>query len=162
MSFALDLKKFADKTDQRVNAVVGKIVLDVGTSLVMKSPVGDPKYWVFNRGDKTKPDYVNFEAYRDAPDGYVGGRFRANWQYGVGDFDVTTTEQTDKSGRVSIARITTGLGSQPAGKVHYLGNSLPYAERLENGWSRQAPSGMVGLTVLEFNPIVDAAAKALS
>jgi hypothetical protein len=29
-------------------------------------------------------------------------------------------------------------------------NNLPYAERLENGWSKQAPEGIYGLALQEF------------
>jgi hypothetical protein len=45
--------------------------------------------------------------------------------------------------------------------VHFLTNNLPYALRLEYGWSKnQAPAGMVGLAVAEFQSIVrDAAAE---
>lgn len=145
MTFALDLRKFADKTDARVNALVRKIVIDVGTSVVLKSPVGDAKYW------KSPP-----------PKGYVGGRFRANWQYGLGAIDRTTTMKTDASGASTISAIVGKVDDTPAGQVHYITNSLPYSDRLENGWSRQAPNGMVNLTVLEFQPIVDAAARAIS
>ena len=144
MSFELDLKAFADKTSAKANAVVRKIVIDVGTALVMKSPVGDAKYW------KSPP-----------PPGYTGGRFRANWQYGLSAPDLTTTPKIDKSGGATIQTIVGKVSDEAAGHVHYITNSLPYADRLEHGWSRQAPNGMVGLTVLEFNPIVEAAAAAV-
>lgn len=146
MNFALDLKKFADKTDARVNALVRKIIIDLGTSVVLKSPVGDADYWK-----------------SPAPPGYVGGRFRANWQYGLGSMNLNTSEAIDKTGQPTIAAIVGKVADAPAGEVHYLTNSLPYAIRLEEGWSyRQAPNGMVNLTVLEFQPIVDAAAKAIN
>jgi hypothetical protein len=32
----------------------------------------------------------------------------------------------------------------------YIQNNLPYAERLENGWSKQAPHGMVKITLYEL------------
>ena len=41
-------------------------------------------------------------------------------------------------------------------------NNAPYAQRIENGWSRQAPQGLVGLTVVMFQQIVREAAEALS
>jgi hypothetical protein len=145
MTFALDLKKFADKTDARVNAVVRKVIMDVGTSVVLKSPVGDANYWK-----------------SPAPAGYVGGRFRGNWQYGLGAINPLTSEAVDPTGAPTISAIVGKVDETPAGQVHYITNSLPYADRLENGWSRQAPNGMVNLTVLEFQPIVDAAAKAIS
>jgi len=161
MSFQLDLQAFANKTNAIANAVVRKIVIDVGTALVMKSPVGDPEFWLYNRGTSENPDYVHYSAYKDTPDGYVGGRFRANWQYGLNAAKTDTTEDVDPQGRATIAAIVGKVDKEAAGEVHYITNSLPYADRLENGWSRQAPNGMVGLTVLEFEPIVEAAARAL-
>lgn len=111
----------------------------------MKSPVGDADYWIM------KP-----------PPGYVGGRFRANWQYQLGSPDISTSEATDKSGAKALGDIRAKLGKNAAGGIHYLTNSLPYGIRLEEGWSkRQAPNGMVAITILEFKPIVEAAAKAL-
>jgi hypothetical protein len=93
----------------------------------------------------------------------VGGRFRANWQYGLSAPDLKTTETTDQSGQATIGRITTEIPANAGGEMHYITNSLPYAKRLEEGWSkRQAPNGMVGLTILEFQPIVAAAARAIN
>lgn len=144
MSFELDLKAFAEKTSAKANAVVRKIVIDVGTALVLKSPVGDADYWQ-----------------HPAPPGYVGGRFRANWQYGLSSPVLTTSEKIDPEGGATIQGIVGKVKPDAAGEVHYITNSLPYADRLEHGWSRQAPQGMVGLTVLEYGPIVEAAAKAV-
>jgi len=144
MSFADDLAKLARSVDARANAVVRKIVIDVGTALVMKSPVGDADYWIM-----------------PAP-GYVGGRFRANWQYGLGHYDASTSDKIDQSGGTTINTIVGKIPAGAGGEVHYITNSLPYAKRLEEGWSkRQAPHGMVAITVLEFEPIVAAAARAL-
>jgi hypothetical protein len=144
MSFALDLRRFADKTSAKCDAVVRKIIIDVGTSLVLKSPVGDAQYWQ-----------------HPAPKGYVGGRFRANWQYNLDAPTVSTTEAIDPEGTTTISAIVGKVG-KGAGHKHYITNSLPYAIPLEEGHSyRQAPEGMVGITVLEFEPIVAAAAEAL-
>jgi hypothetical protein len=141
-AFSDAIKKFAIKADERANLVTRKIIFDVSTALVLKSPVGDPKYWK-----------------RPAPPGYVGGRFRANWQYGQGSINRTTTENIDKSGGPTIQRIVGSVGERVLGEVHFITNSLPYANRLEDGWSwRQAPNGMVQVTILEFDPIVRAAA----
>jgi hypothetical protein len=145
MSFADDLRRMRDSVDARANAVVRKIVIDVGTALVMKSPVGDADYWVM-----------------PAPPGYVGGRFRANWQYGLGHYDASTSEKIDQAGTGAINTIVGKVPTDAGGQIHYITNSLPYAKRLEEGHSkRQAPHGMVGITILEFEPIVAAAARAL-
>ena len=45
-----------------------------------------------------------------------------------------------------------------AGHVFYLVNNLPYIRRLEQGWSQQAPAGMVAVTVSEFQQTVARAA----
>lgn len=145
MSFAMDLQAFRDKVDRRTHAVVKSIVLRVGVALVMKSPVGDADYWIM-----------------PAPEGYTGGRFRANWQYHLNSADSSTNEKTDKSGGPTIASIQAKVSDRPAGGVHYITNSLPYARRLEEGWShRQAPHGMIAITVVEFRPIVAAAVREL-
>lgn len=140
MSFALDLQKFANNTNKKVDDVIAKIVLDVGTSIVLKSPVGDGDLWA-----------------SPPPPGYVGGRFRGNWQFGVGGIDTSVDGAIDPTGANSIGRIAAGIPEKTAGKVFYITNTLPYAQRLENGWSTQAPAGMVGLTIAEFEPIVAAA-----
>lgn len=38
-------------------------------------------------------------------------------------------------------------------------NNLPYIERLENGWSQQAPTGMVRITLSEFERKLNQAAR---
>lgn len=42
-----------------------------------------------------------------------------------------------------------------AGEVIYLTNAVPYAERLEFGHSKQAPNGMVRVTAVEIEPLVE-------
>ncbi len=145
-AFGDQLRAFAKKVDERADLVLTKIIFDVSTRLVLKSPVGDPKFWA-----------------RPAPPGYVGGRFRANWQYGEGSPNRTTSENKDKVGNPTISRLHGSVGNNNLGKVHYITNSLPYAIPLENGHSRQAPPGyIVAGTVLEFDTIVAAAVAELA
>lgn len=146
--FSLDLSAFVAKAKGNMDTVVRKVVIDVGSSLVEKSPVGDAVAW------KSKP-----------PKGYVGGRFRGNWQYGnLSEAGVPMAElpDIDPTGQVSIDRIEAGVPMAAAGKLHIIKNNLPYAQRLEDGWSKQAPSGMVGLTVAEYQTIVGAAAESVN
>lgn len=126
-SFSLNIKAWCDKAKDRADLVVRKVALDVGSRVVMRSPVDT-------------------------------GRFRANWQYGVGQPNPTVTETFDKDGSAAIARITAGSATAKLGDVIYVSNSLPYALRLEAGWSQQAPAGMVGLTVQEFQAAVSRSA----
>lgn len=144
-AFGDQFRQFAEKTDERANAVVKKIVFDISTGLVLKTPVGDPKYW------KSPP-----------PPGYVGGRARGNWQYGLNAANVFNESPIDKSGNATISRVAQEMPEEALGKVHYITNSVPYIEPLENGHSwRQAPNGMVHITVLEFDGIVGAAISEL-
>lgn len=74
------------------------------------------------------------------------GRFRANWMTGYGSVNLTITTDTDKSGGATSGRIAQELAGWDGESVT-ISNSLPYAQRLEDGWSQQAAQGMVGLTV---------------
>jgi len=74
------------------------------------------------------------------------GRARGNWNIGVGNADLSTTDQTNAQ-RPSLAK---GDGE----KVIYITNNLPYIERLEDGWSKQTPRGMVGVTMIELSNAV--------
>lgn len=145
-SFVADLSAFAEKAKGNMDKVVRKVVLDVGTSVVEKSPVGDASFW------QSKP-----------PPGYVGGRFRGNWQYTFNVIPKGQTDTIDPSGSISIGRISKGLGGKASvAGIHYVSNNLPYAQRLEEGWSyRQAPQGMVMLTVVEFQMLFKRAATKL-
>jgi hypothetical protein len=143
--FAEALDAFATKTSAKADMVVRKVVFDIDAALVLKSPVGNPDLWA----KQSLP----------APKGYVGGRFRANWQYGentipLGELWNPITGPFPPENPIDVAM-------DAGGKVHYLVNNLPYAYRLEYGWSTQAPLGMVQTTVVEFLPIVALAAKAV-
>lgn len=145
-SFKLQLARFAEKAKGNADKVVRKVVLELGTSLVFKSPVGDAAYWI------SAP-----------PKGYVGGRFRANWQLGIGAIDYTTSEKTDADGGATVGNLFAEVSKpESAAQMWYLTNSLPYAQRLEDGWShRQAPNGMVAITVLQFREFVSDAVRGL-
>ena len=90
------------------------------------------------------------------------GRFRANWQYGAVSMNKATTGDTDTSGSSSLGRVNNGLQSWAPGQTIYLTNSLPYARPLEYGHSKQAPGGMVRLTVVEFRQHLGSAVKAIA
>lgn len=143
-NYTLDLKRFFEKVAARSDTVVRKVVIDIGGRIVERSPVGDGTLW------KNPP-----------PKGYIGGRFRANWQYGNSEIGVPEGELTDidPTGAVSMARITGGVIGKAAGLVHTIINNLPYAQPLEDGWSKQAPQGMVHLVVMEYQEIVNRAAQ---
>lgn len=141
--FQLDLRAFAAKAREGAGDVITKTVIDVGAHVVEKTPVGNPSEW---------------ENPNAAPEGYVGGRARANWQYGLNNAPAGTLDKIDTSdkgrrtaGELEVDVLTVG---QPFG-VHYIVNNLPYIRRLEfDAWSKQAPAGMVGITVIKFREFI--------
>lgn len=136
MTFASDLNKFTKKTTAKTHEVVKRVVLQLGKEIVDRSIVGDTKYW------KSKP-----------PKGYVGGKFRGNWQHGIGSMPKTTFDTTDN---ISYQRIEGAVPEQSAGLIHWLVNNVSYSIALENGTAskRTPPQGIVGVTVLRFPNIV--------
>lgn len=143
-SFTLDLQKFVAKAGARADAAVGEVVRALALKVDERSPVGDPIYW---KGP--------------APKGYVGGHFRGNWQLGIGALPAGIVPGVDPDGGRTRAEIAAAIPEQAAGNVYYLANNVPYALRIEHGWSRQAPAGVVGITVTEFDTrISEAVAKA--
>jgi hypothetical protein len=83
------------------------------------------------------------------------GRFVSNWRYQAGAPNILFEDA------VRHVRVVNDIGdiAQPATAfVHFVSNSAPYATALERGHSKQAPQGFVGLTGLEWQSIVAAAA----
>lgn len=77
------------------------------------------------------------------------GRFRHNWQCGIGAMDGNTSMATAND---ALGRASATIEGWKPGQTIWLTNSLPYAHRLEfEGWSKQAPSGMVRLTVQNYS-----------
>ena len=136
-SFQADLRRFAEATKRNLNDTVRAVVLELGTRIVQRSPVDT-------------------------------GRFRGNWQIAAGGPDIRTNEPFDKQALGSAPSATTfdrwkgEVNAATIGSTFYITNSLPYARKLEyEGWSQQAPSGMVRVTVTEYEQIIrQAIAKA--
>jgi hypothetical protein len=93
------------------------------------------------------------------------GRARANWQVTIGAQASGTVELDDKNGGATMSKATAASAGFSAGDTIYLTNNLPYIRKLEEGgypdgpktvggFSRQAPAGMVALTVQEFAAVV--------
>jgi hypothetical protein len=79
------------------------------------------------------------------------GRFRASWTIGVGQIDTSVAPAGG-----TVAQAEPRIPAITMGATYYHANSLPYARRLEYGWSQQAPGGMVRLTAQEVPSIVQA------
>lgn len=142
-SFSASISQFAARARQNPRLVVKKVVIDAGTSVAMKTPVGDPDTWA-----------------GPAPAGYVGGRARGSWQYAQGAPLEQEPGTIDESGQVAIARVTAGVAQGDPATEHFITSTVPYMRPLEyEGHSRQAPDGMVRKTVEEFQQHIDNAVR---
>lgn len=184
-SFALSLAEFAAQATEAIDASLREIIIEVGSSVIRMSPVGNPEIWAQNtvaRQYNKAVDDHNSDLRNDpanltkagrlkpgrklndgmdivAPEGYVGGRFRANWHLSIDVVENVTFDEVDPSGSETIAALVSAVSDFNAGQTAYLINNLPYAIPLEFGHSTQAPSGMVRITVARFQQIVQEAIR---
>lgn len=117
-NFELQFNKELVDTDEKIEDAISLIAMDSLRSIVKMSPVDT-------------------------------GRFRNNWIVSKNRMNPATNNTTDKSGSASITR-----GTQTIETFEYkkdrsiiIQNNLPYANKLENGSSTQAPEGMVAKTL---------------
>jgi len=75
------------------------------------------------------------------------GRFRGNWQASIGSPASATTSRLDSTGAGSINDVAVTVQGLKLGQTFYLANNLPYARRLEYGYSKQAPSGFLRINL---------------
>jgi len=204
-SFAENIRQFAEQAQSGLDATFREIVIEIGSSVIRMSPVGNPEIWAANvahrqantaaadaydfnvavrntvinltdsnfnkagklkRGVKYAKPLTKTERDQNynlnglvVGRGYVGGRFRGNWQFSIDTPTDGVLDQIDPSGNVSIAVLRTQVQSLSIGQTAYLVNNLPYAVPLEYGHSRQAPGGMVRIALARFQQIVDEAIR---
>lgn len=128
MSFDDDAKRIEQGLNTAVGRIITKGALSVLSTVVLASPVGDPNLWKVPK----------------APPGYAGGRFRGNWTVSVGSEDDTVKKEVDPAGTATIAAGKAVLGDGvPLEPKIFIQNNLPYAQRLNEGWSSQAPAGFI-------------------
>lgn len=145
MAFALDLSKFIEKAQGNAETVVRKVGIDMLAKVVDRSPVGNPDLW---KGE--------------GPKGYVGGRFRGNWQVTFGTPAQSEIDRADPNGSATRAAGEAVIASFRGGiNSIWLANALSYAYSLEMGHSSQAPLGVAGVTATEFQTYVNQAAREL-
>jgi hypothetical protein len=120
MSFTADISRFIGKTEKSAEQAVRVICMELFSKVVLKSPVDS-------------------------------GRFRGNWFPSINYVSNEITESFDKTGTATIKRGKSIIWQYKLGDAAiYLTNNLPYAYRLETGYSKQAPSGMARLSVMEI------------
>lgn len=145
MSFELDLRAFIEKAKGNADQVVKKVGIDMLAKIVDRSPVGNPSLW------QSPP-----------PPGYVGGRFRGNWQVTFNAPATAELERIDASGSSTKAAGAAVIAAYQSGiNSIWLTNTVPYAMALEFGHSSQAPAGMARVTAAEFQQFINKAVQEL-
>ncbi|MDI2590027.1 hypothetical protein POF45_01090 [Pseudomonas sp. 681] len=204
-SFAENIRQFAEQAQAGLDATFREIVIEIGSSVIRMSPVGNPEIWTANvahrqantaaadaydfkvavrntvinltdsnfnkagqlkRGVKYAKPLTKTERDQNfnvnglvAGKGYVGGRFRGNWQFSIDAPAEGVLDQIDPAGGVTLAKLKLQVEQLTMGQTAYIVNNLPYAVPLEYGHSRQAPGGMVRITLARFQQIVDEAIR---
>jgi len=149
--FNEELDAFGERTVPEAHlALQKKIAFDLFNKIVTKAPVGNPSIWDGRAVGKSYPP-------RKPPKGYVGGRSRGNWQISVRNvpqaeksaFDTGVTTGTPVSG-LQQAEAFGAMAKAKFGQTIWIYNNVRYIKRLEDGWSTQAPTGMVAISVAEI------------
>lgn len=128
--FVQTIKAFSGIAGRRVDFVMRKIGFDALSSVLRRSPVDS-------------------------------GRFRGSWRYSVNTKDESVESVPEKGTKGSRSKGSAATGQElqealtknrtvTSKSVIHITNSLPYSVRLENGYSPQAPNGIVKPTIIEI------------
>ena len=85
-------------------------------------------------------------------------RARGNWQVTIGEPATGQVERLDINGAETIKEGLAAIADLPAYQVVWISNNVDYIERLEHGHSKQAPEGMLAVTVEELRAMFQEAA----
>ena len=118
-TFSLDVSKFAEKAGKEADKVVREICLNLYKDITYGTPVDT-------------------------------GRARANWFTSIDAPSGATIEFEGggvAAGALGISRSMPDI-AKATGNILWMTNNLPYIYRLEyEGWSKQAPRGMVRIAI---------------
>lgn len=87
------------------------------------------------------------------------GRAKGSWLVSINSIPTGVPGTLDKDGSATIMRVSADVLTMKAGQIITLVSNLDYINRLEYGYSKQAPAGMVRITVVEFGGVVTKAAS---
>lgn len=185
MGFAADLARLCVKAEEKCEEVVRRAALELYAEMIQRSPVGNPDVWQVNKGQAYMRETYNLwvdahnadvgsgkgrirkksakalrkEFANKAGKGYTGGRFKNNWQVGVGVLNDDTSREPSAQGGGALGAFDAAIRTWKPGQTIWMTNSMPYAKKLEYGHSKQAPGGMVRLAVQNYAQAVAKAAR---
>lgn len=142
-SFERSIENFIKKAKKNPELVVRQVTIKLYSQIILASPVDT-------------------------------GRFRMNWQASYGTPATGILLAEDKSGSRAIANATNFVMNSAKWDEFRFTNNLPYAATIEfggypgngpntvGGFSRQAPQGVVRVTVSRFQRLIDEAAARMA
>lgn len=84
----------------------------------------------------------------------MDGAYRGNHRVSLNSEDHAYSEYTqDLNGSGTLMKGSFEIAKLKLGDVIYIQNNLPYAVRLENGWSDQAPMGVYSIAYMNMRTV---------
>jgi hypothetical protein len=125
--FSFAVSRFASQAKEKEKLVIRKIAIECFRRIILGTPVDT-------------------------------GRARGNWQASTGSMAGGTVEKLDTTGSATIAAMISEVsGWTPKDDLPaFITNNLPYIQRLNEGWSKQAPAHFVEQVVADMGGIVEA------
>lgn len=155
MSWSKDLKNIIVKNEKLTEKQLRAGLFDAANTVILGSPVGNPDLWLWNHPEL---GYVDYVAWKGEPKNYKGGQYRSNHRVSIGA--PTTTVRSISGIGVLQRRMDKAIGKFKIGKTIYVTNPLPYANRLEYGWSTQAGDGIYRPAIIRLIKFLNTELKA--
>tara|TARA_A100000171_G_C2140369_1_gene154930 strand:- start:2237 stop:2689 length:453 start_codon:yes stop_codon:yes gene_type:complete len=141
--FEREFKIAIDKSIKASEKAVRATAINIFGDIIRKTPVGNPALW------KSTP-----------PPGYSGGQLRGNWQTTLNAPARSAIDRKQKSTDGGASNdVVSKTRNYSIDSSIFLSNNLPYAERVNNGWSSQAPAKFVEASTLRFNDVLEKIAR---
>ena len=138
MSLASDMRRASARFKADADRKMRGTCMELSNRIVKRTPVGNPDLW------QSPP-----------PAGYIGGTLRNAWRASVGAPSNDVGTRPDEGANEATASLGVAVSGLQSGETFYLTNNMPYAKRVEDGWSTQAPAGMVGITIAEAKRVAE-------
>ena len=90
------------------------------------------------------------------------GRARGNWQLSIGQAETSELDVTDKDGAATISKAEGKLLGDKSTVALFIQNNLSYIKRLEYGWSKKSPKGMLRKNLTLMNQFLKNALSELN
>lgn len=135
-----NLLKWADQQNKNIGQVIRATILDVSKDVILRTPVDTGNLVANWIPTLNAPSTALTTVKKELKD----------------DIKAPKSEKNKKQSIVSDRQneINTVI-KDAVGKVFYLSNNVSYAKKIENGFSDQAPAGMLKVSVNNFNQRVE-------